>query len=410
MLSANPFLVTTPWTRLGVVFALLALAACGSTDSEPEPDPPAAEEGPIFAVSTRIPGSVVSGFVGLVDSLDGGRTLDLAEAIEIPNGGIAVGPELGGTIFLVDGATPQLEKIEVLADGTLERRGILSTQNLSLTSSGVAAGNVVFLSETKAFIIDTLAFLIIVWNPDTLEITGTIDFRDAQVPGTISVAGNTSVQRDDELVFAVSLIADSTFEPDSALVFVDLETDTVNRVVEIPDCSAVSDVLLAGDGSLYAASDVASVFNRLSGRNDDTTECLVRIPPGTYDLEDYTLFSERTEGSLAGTMLQLSDTRAYARVLDQSLLPGTIIDIPDVNGASAWSWGIVDVSGETPFQPITGLGTTAGSTNPFVIEGAFWATESTDNLESTNLINLGSETPTRGLSSPGIILNAFRVR
>lgn len=368
------------------------------------------EDSSVFAVSVRIPGTPVAGFVGLVDSLEAGQTLDLDEAIEIPNGGVAVGPEGGGSIFLVDGATPRLERIDVLPDGTLERQGVISTQRFSVTSAGVAAGNLLFVSETKALVIDTLAFLIIVWNPETLEIANTIDFREAQVPGTLSVIGNTSVRRGNELVFALSLIADSTFKPDSALVFVDLETDTINQVVEIPDCSAVSDLLIASDGSLYAASDVASVFNRLAGRNNDTTECFVRVPPGTYDLEDYTLFSDRTGGLLAGTMLQLSDTRAYVRVLDESRLPTNILDIPDVNGASAWSWGIIDLSGGAPFQSLSELGLKSGSTNPFTIDGAFWATESANGLETSNLVNLSGETPTPGLTSTGIILNAFRVR
>jgi len=400
--------------RLAGFLVLMALAACGGTEPSPalspSPDPPDGEDDLVYAVSIRIPGTPVSAFVALVDSIDASRRLDLGEAIEIPNGGIAVGPERGGSVFLVDGATPQFEKIDVLPDGTLERRGLLSTQRFSLTSSGVAAGNFFFLSETKAYVIDTLAFLIIVWNPETLEIVDTIDFSEARVPGTLSVVGNTSVRRDSELVFALSLVADSTFQPDSTLVFIDVETDTVNRVVKVPDCSAVSDLMLTANGSLYAASDVASVFNRLSGRNDDTAECFVRVPPGTYDLEDYTLFSERTGGQLAGTMLQLSDTRAYVRVLDESQLPTSILDIPDVNGASAWSWGIVDLSGSTPFQPLGGLDLKAGSTNPIIIEGAFWATESDDGFVSSNLVDLSSETPRPGLTSTGVILNAFRVR
>ncbi|MEM7136690.1 MAG: hypothetical protein AAF500_08940 [Myxococcota bacterium] len=407
MLSRTQRPPAAVFVRFTGLLLFVALAACGSTEASPEQGPLGDE---VYAVSVRIPGTPIAAFVSLVDSLDADRRIDLTDTIEIPNGGVAVGPERGGSIFLIDGATPQLEKIDVGPDGTLERRGILSTQRFSLASNGVAPGNVVFLSETKAFIIDSLAFLIIVWNPETLEITNTIDFREAQVPNVLGVVGNATVQRGNELVFALSQLAGVTFAPDSALVFVDLTTDTVTRVVDIPDCAAVSDLLLAGDGSLYAASDVASVFNRLSGRNDDTTECIVRIPPGSYEVEDYTLFSERTGGRLAGTMLQLSDTRAYARILDESLLPTDIFDIPDVNGAAAWTWGIVDVSGGSPFELLDELPLKAGSTNPFLIDGAYWATESGDALDTTNIVNLGSELPSQGLSSTGIIINVFRVR
>ena len=380
------------------------------SDASTEPGDAVGADRPVYAVSFRIVGIPVSGFVALVDSLDANAEVDLGRSIEIPNGGLAVGPERGGSIFLVDGATPRLEKVELLPDGSVESRGVISTQAFSISSSGVSAGNFVFLSETKAYVIDTLALLIIVWNPESLEILGTIDFSDARVAGSLGLVGNRSIRRDNELVFALSRIAGSTFEPDSALVFVDVENDSINRIVELPDCAAVSDLMITDDGSIYAASDVASVFNRLSGRNDDTTECFVRIPTGTYDVENYTVFSQRTDGRLAGTMLQLSDTRAYVRVLDESLLPSGVVDISQINGALAWTWGILDFERNGPLDVLSDLELKAGSTNPFIIDGAFWATESNDGFESSNLVDLSGETPSPGLTSPGSIINAFRVR
>ena len=392
---------------------LLSLVACGGSDTSPEPGDTFGADDPVYAVSFRIAGTSgapVSGFAALVDSLDADTELDLGRSIEIPNGGLAVGPGRGGSIFLVDGATPLLEKVELLPDGSVEPRGVLSTQAFSISSNGVSAGNFIFLSETKAYVIDTLAFLIIIWNPESLEITGTIDFSGARASGSVGFVSNRSVRRDNELVFALSRIAGSTFEPHSALVFVDVENDSINRIVELPECAAVSDLMIVDEGSIYAASDIASVFNRLSGRNDDTTECFVRIPPGTYDVEDYTVFSERTGGRLAGTMLQLSDTRAYVRVLDESLLPSGIVDITDVNGALARTWGILDFAGDAPLDVLSDLDLKAGSTNPFIIDGAFWATESNDGFANSNLVDLSKETPVPGLTSPGTIINAFRVR
>lgn len=68
-------------------------------------------------------------------------------------------------------------------------------------------------------------------------------------------------------------------------------------------------------------------------------------------------------------MLQLSDTRAYVRVLDESLLPSGVVDISQINGALAWTWGILDFERSGPLDVLSDLELKAGSTNPFIIDG-----------------------------------------
>ncbi|MEM7435789.1 MAG: hypothetical protein AAF436_11600 [Myxococcota bacterium] len=409
--TPDPMRCTGDGARLALLCVVACLlGACGGEDGtgvgagSPDPD------GPLYAVSVRIPGTPVAAFVAIVDSLEAGTEVDLETALEIPNGGLAVGTEGTGVLYAVDGATPQLTRFEVSADGAFVPSDTLSTQEFSRSSNSAAAGNFVFISETKAYIIDTLSLVIVVWDPSLMEITGTIDLGEAQEDGLIALIGDQSVRRDNELVFALGYVSvGSAFGPDSKLVFVDTETDSIRRIVDVNDCAQASSVLLDPGGDVYAASGAANVFNRLAGLSAGA-ECIVRVPAGTYDIEDYALLSARTDGAPAGSLLPQSGTKAYTRVLDDSLIAAGASDIGDFNQSQAWRWGLVDLAGDEPFELITSLDPKSGSTIPFRIDGETWGSQGEPMFASSRLVNLSSDQPRLGLEATGVIINVFRVR
>ncbi|MEM8608770.1 MAG: hypothetical protein AAGF92_16820 [Myxococcota bacterium] len=394
---------------------LALLASCGDASQatgeggQGGTNPPSSDA-PLYAVSVRVPGTPVGAFVALVDSLEADTVVDLAGSLEIPNGGLAIGPEFGDAIYVVDGATPRLTKYEVDADGGFEAGETLSTQQFSSSSNSATTGNFIFISETKAYIVDTLSSLIVIWNPASMTITGTIDIGDARIDGFIPLIALQSVFRGSELVFPLAYVSfESAFGPDSSLVFVDTETDTINRIVNVDDCAQIGGILIDDAGDIHAGSGAPAVFNRLSGKSFGT-ECTVRVPAGTYDLEDYTVFSARTGGASAGELLQQSGTRAYVRVVDESLLDEDAADLGDFNGSQAWRWGLLDLASNEPFRLITSLEPKLGSTTPSRVEGEIWASQGEPDFASTRLVNLSRDEPRVGLEAPGIISNVFRVR
>ncbi|MEM7139029.1 MAG: hypothetical protein AAF500_20820 [Myxococcota bacterium] len=391
---------------------LIALLFSGCSGEDPSGGEAGSQgpDGPLYAVSVRIPVTPVTAFVAIVDSLEAGTEVDLETALEIPNGGLAVAPEGSGVVYAVDGATPRLTRFEVSADGDFEPTETLSTQEFSRSSNSAAVGNFVFVSETKAYIIDTLSLIIIVWDPSTMEITGTIDLSGAQLGGFVALIGDQSVQRGSELVFALGYVSvDAAFGPDSKLVFLDTETDSIARIVDVNGCAQVSSVLLDPGGDVYAASGAPSVFNRLAGLSAGV-ECIVRVPAGTYDIEDYALLSSRTDGAPAGSLLPQGGTKAYARVLDEDLIAPGASDLGDFNQSQAWRWGLLDLAGDEPFELITSLDPKSGSTTPFHIDGETWGSQGEPMFASSTLVNLSSDRPRLGLEAPGVIINVFRLR
>ncbi len=387
--------------------SVVAVLGC-SDDAGGNPQRPTGEA--LYAVSIRIPGTPIEAAAVLLEGLDADVVPDLPTALDVPNAGSAVGTNGEGRIYVADGATPQLTEFELGENGSLKQGRTLSLQAFVASASGVAAGNFVFSSPTKAFVIDTLGRTIVTWNPATMEITNTVDIGQIAVSGQIPVIAGRPVARDGEVVVALAYIElPSAFAPDSKLMFIDPASETVTQLVTVSDCAGVSDILVDENGDLYIASDVAAVFNRLSGLSSGT-ECVGRVPAGSYAVEDRTPFGQFTEGADGGSLMQQQGTHAYTRILDESLLPSDPGDISDYNGTAAWRWGRLDTSGKEPFELIGDLPPQSGSSRSFMIDGAIWATESTPMLERTALYDMSTESLQPGVSVPGIVMNAFRVR
>ncbi|MEM7156548.1 MAG: hypothetical protein AAF799_27120 [Myxococcota bacterium] len=363
-----------------------------------------------YAVSVVLPGTPRQGYVVMVDSPADDIDVDLGQALEIPNGGIAVGPDDGEVVYLVDGATPRLTEFSIDSAGGITEGRTLSMEGFTASSSGARHGNFVFLSDTKAYVIDTLTQLVGIWDPSRFEITGTIDLGDTGAVGWIGVIGGRPLDRDGELVYSQSFVSfSSAYGPMSNVVFLDPQTDTVTRTVEIPDCAALTSLVLADNGDLWGASDVSSVFNRIGGLSDGT-ECIFRIPAGTYEVDRYVTFAERTGGRQGGTLMQQRDTEVYVRLLDEDLLPADVETLGDANGAAAWRWGRLDLAGDEPIEVFTDLPPMAGSTRVLQLDGTTWATEATALLATARMMDLSGDVPRGGLEVPGIIMNAFRIR
>ena len=127
---------------------LVCIAACGCSGSESGGggNRPTPTEGALYVLSTRVTtGAELATFAVVVDSLESGTEVDFGSAIEVPNGGVAVGPALGEVLYAVDGATPQLTEFRLQDDGSFDRGETLSLRNVSLTTQRVAAGNFVFI-------------------------------------------------------------------------------------------------------------------------------------------------------------------------------------------------------------------------------------------------------------------------
>ena len=397
------------------LFGCSLWAACSDGGSGETGAGGGTSEGRLYVISARLTtGPEAGAFAIVVDSLDAGTEADFSTSIEIPNGGLVVGPPGGEVMYAVDGAAPRLTEFRLTPDGTFERGETLSLQNVSFTTTRAAAGNFIFFSDTKAYVVDTFTQTIIIWDPSMMVITGTIDLSAIGIPGEAALIGNQPLERGEELVFAIEYLGlgmdgQLGFAPESKLVFMDPSTDTINEVVAIEDCGSVGSTFLDDQGDLFAASDFSGITTRLVGDRGGP-ECVVRVPAGTYDVEDYTLLTDRTGGMFAGSMYRSRDTLTYFRVLDLSLLPDEAATTGEISSARAWFWGELDVAADEPMRLLVDIPANAAPSTGYTVDGEDWITETDAGFSGTTLINISGNNFRRGLFVPASILNVFRLR
>lgn len=365
-----------------------------------------------FAVTTQIAGTTPVTLVGLVDSLAENVALDPMTAIEAGQRGFGFGPEGEGVVFVLDGETARITRYDIDPEGVPSEGDTLSAQNLLQTARGATAGNFAFVGPNKAYAIDPLNQQVIVWDPTAMVLSEIIDVGEAMaLSDFVPVLGYNTLRRGTELVVVMGYRRLTTIDyaTESRILFFDTETDTVVEAVTVEDCALLQHAFATESGDIHAGSDVFTAVARLTGTAGGP-ECMVRIPAGEYATDSYALFSSRTNGVVAGSLLQQSGTRAYVRVLDESLLPEGPLTSGELNGTPAWRWGLLDLASAEPLTVLTDLEPQAAVAQPFIIDGRFYSNEF-DDFDESRVVGLsGTESPEPGVSSLGIIRNVFRVR
>lgn len=369
-----------------------------------------APAGPLYGLSALIPGDVRTSYLAFVDRLDADLEIDLSDTLEIPNAGLAIAAPEPDRFFLIDGQAPQVSRWTLGEDGTPNLMGQLSFAQISPSANSARPANFAYTAPTRGYVFDTLIEDLVLWNPQDLAIEGVVSLEEEiDFGGFFASVGSRTVWRGDELVVPMtSFMFTGSIGPTSRLLFIDSATDAVSQVVEI-GCAGVSHVIVTEDGTLYAGSDSSSITNRLAELSDGD-ECIVRIPPGSYEIEERTLIAERTGGVPAGGLYPSSGTYAYMRVLDESLVPDGPSTIGELNGTPLWHWGRIDLAGTEDVEVFTDRDPVAQSPLAFVVDDVTWAVEPGADLASGRLVDLSGEEPVSGVELRGIVLNAFRIR
>lgn len=203
---------------LALVLAASSIAGCGSSDSpESGADAGAGESAAILiGVFVRNPdGRNV--YVGAVPDLPSGE-LDYSGFLEF--GDINVSTS-GGYVFVWDREPATMKRFAVADDMTMTEG-----PTLSFLEQGVSGNaSTVYISDSRAYTLSPALDLIVVWDPEAMEITGTIDVTPperAEGLGTFAAGGHVagdsviwplvSTNWDGELHFqgAAVAIADAT--------------------------------------------------------------------------------------------------------------------------------------------------------------------------------------------------------
>lgn len=352
--TSHPQIQPCPSARRLLAIALLSLAvglsACGDDGAEPddghehdhsdaspghEHDPSDASVGGDAAIDSdevadseglgakRAPrafvlssivtsGDEAMSYVTVLPSLDG-QTVDYENSREFS--GNADTWVYGGAVFVADAENQTITKYTLEGD-RLEEAGELGLGAYGPTDVGFWVN--VFISSTKAYFTNAPGEYL-VWNPTTMEITGTIPLPEMPDRGphqaVFSYSDRSAILRDNLLFHAVYWASEDYFHFDagSKIMVYDTDTDELVDVLDAP-CPGLDYGTKDNDGNLYFSSWVFAPGG--AAVLDQPTTCVVKVPNSEpLGVEHAFNVSEIADGRQGGALRYLGNGQAMLAVL-----------------------------------------------------------------------------------------------
>lgn len=331
-----------PSGAVTLIFAVIVGALSCGDDSSSEPVGAGTQ---LFVVgsSTFDTDFNQTGFFQVVDSLDDPIRLD--NAVEVPGGAGVFGLPSTGRFYVGEGESPTIRRYLVGQDGSFQRDGpSISLANFGVVSASESAGRVPFVSANKAYFIERTG-TVVVWNPETMEITGSIDLG---LPSEESF--RTNLETAPKLVNGKLYIAFGFWDfanvrvlPRAGVVVIDTATDQVVNTAEDPRCGGIFHSALADDGFIYyACGTYIAAANRIFGQSNAPESCLLRIEVGEneWDADFYVPIQSITGGRIGGELVGAGDA-LFIRAFDEvssGVTIGAETTTFDITSAEAWHW------------------------------------------------------------------------
>jgi hypothetical protein len=285
----------------------------------------------------------MSTYLSLLPSL-GSQEVDYDEAREFA--GWADLWVHGDQLFVTDGEAPALTRYSVADDGRLEEGERISFANHGAETA--AFWRNVIVSSTKAYLFITDAREVVVWNPDTVEITGTfalpeLDDRGARKAYVTNDRG--AIVRDDRLYVTVGWgdWENYSIADDSAILVIDTDRDEVLDTLPVA-CPDLNVATIDDRGDIYFSNWVYGISPVLFEGGAHT--CAVRIRAGQDVVdEDWTLtFADVTDGREAAALRFIGNGKALISVFyDDQVELRDDIERPVVVDSASWRFWTVDL-------------------------------------------------------------------
>jgi hypothetical protein len=426
--------------KMAFIIICAALLACGcgddardtGTDSDTEADAAAADAGagdagdadsgqpPVYVVATTVSISdeVDQGYLVPIEStLDEPTTFDLDHAIEISDSTIAGWP---GTPYVYVGASdaPTITRWELRPDGTLHEGKTLSFADFGITRASV--GNDLFYAADKAYLPDDANQQLIVWNPRSMEITGTIELPTA-ADGALVPWTAVAVRRDSVLV-SVSWQEDfsgdwSNFGDHVELITIDPKTDAVLDTSTDPRSSYAFWGSLDGKGTAYfSPMSYYAPIRSMLGADRGIASIALRVLPGARAFDpDYAVdLSELVGGRPAGNLFLVSDKVALIRAWHADLVSeverdkSNWQDVLNEAGFLWWRWPLGSDKAELIEDQEPGASEVTGL---YHVDGRTFLPRVSADYSSTTLDELTEDGAFRPiLTGPGNLWGIIRAR
>jgi len=375
---------------------LLALVACGDDGAGgvEQTGIGAAQPGtsPVYAISTLVTGDDGSNaYLRLVGDLDmGGEQVALDEAREFP--GQSDLAEYAGSLLVASGDEPTISKYQIAGDRQLqpEAEARVNFGNYGLASA--AFWNNQFVAADKAYMLNG-AQEIIVWNPETMQIVGTIALPALEPREGLSVvaglADRASVVHDGKYYLTLYWTDDSFADrsDDSVLVVVDVATDTVEGTIPA-NCPGLDYATVDDAGQLHFSNwtgGPGTYFVLGTAQN-----CIATVDPATRAVTTRT-FASIAGGHEGAAFRYAGAGRFVMSVFDEVRADvASAVDPFEVVGGTNWQlWSYDPASGES--APIEGVDWNSGAIIHARLGADFYSMVPGADYASTVVYELGSD-------------------
>lgn len=427
MADTNEYTVITNISKLSGL-ALLALVAAACSDEItvlPAPEAPSEEpEAPAPEDEEPGPAILIAGLVAGVD----GYTLYISAEPEIPSGDFDYSRSLeinatdsyaytsGGAVFVWEGESLRMRRFDLGDDLELEEGPTLGFSN-----EVPGASNHVFISATRAYSLSTDLDRVVVWNPEAMEITGTIEIPELDRPeGMTSFAywGRGDVVGDRVIWEIVSSDDESNVAyPATTLAIASASDEEPVTFIEDERCTGGGGGLADANGDYYVRSGAMwGRFAALGEGAEDVRTCVLRLNAGddAFDPDYLVDFRELTGSYVNYPWFHVSGSQYVAHVWpSETPLPESVDDFYASDAATHYEQLLVDVDTQTsePYPHLAGASLI--SSDEFKIDGvSYYQLSETGYVEggSTDVVELHPDGIERRFHVLGSLWALARIR
>lgn len=329
--------------------------------------PPPAPSSERFSLVTQLVPSAdqATSYLALTDTLASAQPVKLDGAPQVLGRALAAGIPGSGVMFVGSGASPEIARYELQADGSLKRAASVSLQTKGVAGIGEYAAQLQIISNEKAYYFDSRTAQVVVWNPSTMTVGNAIDLRALTMPDALLTFTSTQpVRRGTQLVMPVGWRSSNNQRviQKAGVVVIDTSTDTA-RVLTDDRCGYVRDAAEAADGRIYLATEAfATAVHRVNAANAPAP-CLLRLQ-ADLSAYDATFHKELNalSGAPAGSLVRTLSGRTFIRVLDEATANVSAMTVPRALASMpAWGWAEITLSDSPVVTRVAGAPLGTGS-------------------------------------------------
>jgi len=249
---------------------------------------------PLYLVATWVADDAgTNTYVAVVSDLT--QDVDLSQALEV--GGYGDAWVYDEWVFVADGESPFLTRYTV-QDGALVQDVSLSFANYAVPSTAFFDNQI--LTRTKAYLANVTERRYVAWNPETMEITGTVPWPEIPLESSDLEPFHSYTDRGGEVVDGLFFHGIyqhnydwNFFGSSSSIAVYDIATDQLVSLISVP-CPMMDVMSVGNDGFLYVSGWSYMPLSAAFGLSP--TNCAARIdiatrtvdPAWTFNFKDVT--------------------------------------------------------------------------------------------------------------------------